>query len=482
MSIIIPANSAVGGGGFQVTNGCMFEGTSNYMTKSMGTPTNTKKYTMSVWTKRCKLDVQQSIFRSTDAGNNDSHLTFNSDNTLRWQEYGGGASISSLVTTQLFRDTSAWYHIVVAYDSAQSTASDRAKMYINGTEVTAFGTQTQPSLNADSYFNKNGETLSFGRTPYGGGGNYYSGYFVETIMIDGQALGPTDFGEFDSNSGVWKPIAISGSAATPGNNGFYLNFQEASNLGNDEFGGTDFSENNFGTLNQVTDTCTNNFATMNPLSNYWTGGATFSQGNLKIATVNASKAWNMSSIGLPAGKWYMEGKFVATGGSTPSDPWNRFGIVDREPTSNSDLGASANSYALTQYDGSKYVSGTNSTYAATWTIDDIIAMAIDLDNNKIYWSKNGAWANGSGAWGSTTFNSGTGAVTVLAPTSTLNGEYFVAMGDAGTSTTKTWQFNFGNPQYSGTDKTDDNNRGSFEYTPPSGFLSICSSNLSEVLS
>tara|TARA_R110000751_G_scaffold194651_1_gene300035 strand:- start:45 stop:827 length:783 start_codon:yes stop_codon:yes gene_type:complete len=254
-------------------------------------------------------------------------------------------------------------------------------------------------------------------------------------------------------------------------------------LGTDVSGNSNtFAEANLTAIDQTTDTCTNNFATMNPLSNYWTGVATFSEGNLKVATTNSGKAWNMSTIGLPAGKWYMEGKYVATGGNTPSDNWNRFGIVDREPTSNSDLGASANSYALTQYDGSKYVSGTNSTYAATWAVGDIIAMAIDLDNNKIYWSKNGAWATGSGAWGSATFNSGTGAVTVVDPTSTLNGEYFVAMGDAGVNTAKTWEFNFGNPTFTGTDKTDDNNRGSFEYTPPSGFLSICSSNLSEVLS
>tara|TARA_R110000824_G_scaffold73027_1_gene186084 strand:- start:1291 stop:2718 length:1428 start_codon:yes stop_codon:yes gene_type:complete len=475
MSIIIPANSAVGGG-FSVDNSARFSraGT-DYLYKTFGTDgTSHKVGTLSIWFKRGILGAEAGLYAAGASGRH--FIRIESGDTLTFRATTDSFHIQ---TTQVFRDPSAWSHIVIAFDTTQGTASNRVKFYHNGSQITSFSQTDYPDQNLDIKIMA-AELNRIGRDSEQAN-PYWDGYMCEIVGIDGQQLTPTSFGEFDEDSAVWKPIDVSG--LTFGTNGFYLNMASSTELGTDVSGNSNtFAEANLTAIDQTTDTCTNNFATMNPLSNYWTGVATFSEGNLKVATTNSGKAWNMSTIGLPAGKWYMEGKYVATGGNTPSDNWNRFGIVDREPTSNSDLGASANSYALTQYDGSKYVSGTNSTYAATWAVGDIIAMAIDLDNNKIYWSKNGAWATGSGAWGSATFNSGTGAVTVVDPTSTLNGEYFVAMGDAGVNTAKTWEFNFGNPTFTGTDKTDDNNRGSFEYTPPSGFLSICSSNLSEVLS
>ena len=475
MSIIIPANSAVGGG-FSVDNSARFSraGT-DYLYKTFGTDgTSHKVGTLSIWFKRGILGAEAGLYAAGASGRH--FIRIESGDTLTFRATTDSFHIQ---TTQVFRDPSAWSHIVIAFDTTQGTASNRVKFYHNGSQITSFSQTDYPDQNLDIKIMA-AELNRIGRDSEQAN-PYWDGYMSEVCFIDGLQLDPTSFGEFDEDSGIFKPIDVSG--LTFGTNGFYLNMASSTELGTDVSGNSNtFAEANLTAIDQTTDTCTNNFATMNPLSNYWTGVATFSEGNLKVATTNSGKAWNMSTIGLPAGKWYMEGKYVATGGNTPSDNWNRFGIVDREPTSNSDLGASANSYALTQYDGSKYVSGTNSTYAATWAVGDIIAMAIDLDNNKIYWSKNGAWATGSGAWGSATFNSGIGAVTVVDPTSTLNGEYFVAMGDAGVNTAKTWEFNFGNPTFTGTDKTDDNNIGSFEYTPPSGFLSICSSNLSEVLS
>ena len=478
MPIIIPANSAAGGGGYEVTNSARFNPASNdRLTRTPSSDGSRVKWTWSCWAKRGTDNQDLYLFGAYQNSSYNTFLKFASGGEIRFADVYGGSEQARINTLAKFRDPSAWYHIVVVYDKDNSTSTDRLIMYVNGVRITQFDGSTMSSQSTT--FNTANIQVQIGAL---NGDGDMNGYMSEICFVNNQALAPTSFGEFDEDSGIWKPIE-SVADLTFGTNGFYMDFKDSSELGNDAAGSNNYAEVNMTALNQSTDTCTLNGCTMNPLSNYWTNGAEFSFGNLQINTNTSGKAWNMSTIGLPSGKWYMEGKYTATGGSAPSDNWNRFGIVDREPTSNSDLGASANAYALTQYDGSKYVNGTNSTYAAAWAIGDVIAMAIDLDNNKIYWSKNGAWGNGSGAWGSTTFNAGTGAVTVVDPTLTLNGEYFVAMGDAGVSVKKTWQFNFGSPPYAiSSGNQDDNDYGNFEYEVPSGFLTINSANLSEVLS
>ena len=289
--------------GYDVANSVRLDGSSAYMNKTMGTPTDADKYTFSFWCKRSKLGAQQSIFRSTN-GNNDSHVTFQADDTLRFEEYGGGATIGKLQTNQVFRDVSAWYHIVLVYDSGNATAGNRMRMYVNGAEVTSFGTDTNPSQDADSYFNKSGEVLSFGRTPYSGGSTYFDGYVAELVMCDGQAYAASDFGEFDSDSPkIWKPKDVSG--LTFGNNGFYLDFEDSSNLGNDANGGTDFTEAGLAAIDQTTDTCTNNFCTFNPLIKQ---DHAFSEGNLKYTSSASDWDCGIATIPFSSGKWYMEQK------------------------------------------------------------------------------------------------------------------------------------------------------------------------------
>ena len=249
--------------GYDVDNSVRMDGSSAYMTRAMGTPTDADKYTFSFWCKRSKLGAQQSIFRSTN-GNDDSHVTFQADDTLRFEEYGGLSSIGKLQTNQVFRDVTAWYHIVLVYDSGNGTAGNRMRMYVNGTEVTSFGTDNNPSQDANSFFNKASAPLHFGRTDYSGGGNYFSGYVAEVVMCDGQAYAASDFGEFDEDSPtIWKPKDVSG--LTFGTNGFYLDFEDSSSLGNDKAGSNNLTATNITATDQATDTPTNNFATINPL-------------------------------------------------------------------------------------------------------------------------------------------------------------------------------------------------------------------------
>jgi len=477
MSIIIPANTLAAGDSL-VTNSVRLDGASSFMTKTMGTPTNTKKYTMSVWFKRSKLDAQQSIFRSTNGNaSNDSHLTFNSNNTLRWQEYGGSAQISSLVTNQLFRDTSAWSHVVVVYDSAQSTASNRAKMYVNGTEVTSFGTQTQPSHNADSFFNKDGEVLSLGRTQYDGGGNYFSGYVAEVVMCDGQALAADQFGEFDEDSEIWKPIDV--SDLTFGTNGFYLDFEASGNLGNDANGGTDFGESGLAATDQSTDTCENNFATFNSLTpSLQSGGVVaYSEGNTKIVTAYSNTNYlrypqAYTTLGVTTGKWYAEFKIGAIGSAGVGIA--NTGEFGSDVTTNPFAGAADSGAVYTN--GGEYRSGiAEAGSQGTYTENDIIGCALDMDNLAIYWHKNGTYINSGNP---TSGSSKTGARAVQNPTTP--GGFYVFTAGADNTGVATIEINLGSPSYSESGgETDGNGFGNFNQAVPSGYFALCTKNLAE---
>jgi hypothetical protein len=471
MPLILGANSLTGG--YAVDNSLRFEpSSSDYLNRTSGTSTDNKKLTFSFWVKRGDSGREQHYLNSSGTA---CQTYFASDDKIYFTD---GTASGQYKTTQVFRDFSAWYHFVFAEDTTQATASDRIKIYVNGTQITAFDIATTPTLNAGSGWNANSTATFIGRYNPSPTGYYYSGYMSEFNFIDGQQLTPTDFGEFDADSGVWKPIAYTG---TYGTNGFYLEFKDSSALGDDTSGeGNNFTVNNLTSIDQTTDTPTNNFATMNPLDNYY-AGATFSEGNLQVATTNSGKAWNTSTIALSSGKWYFEAKNSATGGTTPSDKWNLIGISDRSATAVTDLGVANYQYAIYQYNGNVYASsGTSTTYAATWDTGDVIGCAIDLDNNKIYWSKEGAWGDGAGAWGSTTFNPATGAITIQAVASTLNGFYFVAMGDGGVNVSKTWQFNFGNAPYTiTTGNADANGYGNFEYEVPAGYYALNTKNLAE---
>jgi hypothetical protein len=471
MPTILGANTL--SGAYEVANSVRLDGSSSYMTKTMGTPTDADKYTFSFWCKRSKLGVQQSIFRSTNgAASNDSHVTFQADDTLRFEEYGGGATIGKLQTNQVFRDVTAWYHIVLVYDSGNGTAGNRMRMYVNGTEVTSFGTDTNPSQDADSYFNKDGEVLSFGRTPYSGGSTYFNGYVAELVMCDGQALTPTSFGEFDEDTPtIWKPKNVGG--LTFGTNGFYLDFEDSGNLGNDKNGGTDFTESGLAAIDQSTDTCTNNFATMNPLNNYW-AAATFSEGNSVYTSNNTSEYYGVaqSTFGVSSGKWYFEAK-----NSTDSSSQGILGITSRNQTGRGTwLGSTSQAYGYYANGGVIRSSASDTSYGATYTVNDIIGIYMDLDNNKMYVSDNGVLQN-----------SGTGH-TITAAASTDSGFYHFAVGD-NSDNTQVWQCNFGGTSgfTVSSGNTDVNGYGNFEYDPSAGtfdgvskdFLALCTKNIAE---
>jgi len=239
MSIIIPANSAAGGAQL-VTNGLRFDSASSaYLRRSLGTTTSQQKGTFSYWVKRSKLGASQQIYSNeVENDNNRGYISFESNDSWR-SVIGASGSVGDIIvkTNRLFRDASAWYHIVVRLDTTQSTSTDRLRLYVNGVQETSFETYTICDQNANLKLLEGGQTnknLIAGIYASGSASNYLGGYFSEFVYCDGQTLGPTSFGEFDSDSGIWKPIDVSG--LTFGNMGFYLDFEDSSALGNDAAG------------------------------------------------------------------------------------------------------------------------------------------------------------------------------------------------------------------------------------------------------
>jgi len=473
--IILPANT-LSTGGYEVANSCRFNSAdSPKMVKTLGTPTSTKIGTISCWIKRGSIGVEQHFLGTAQDGNDRCSIGFDdsAEGELHIVQEDSGSYSYRFKTTARYRDPSAWMHLCLAIDTTQGTASNRVKIYINGTQVTDFATETQPSQDTVIRYGISGEEFVVGAKLGGGGsyGNFYNGYLAEVVFIDGQQLTPTSFGEFDEDSPkIFKPKDVSG--LTFGNNGFYLDFEDSANLGNDANGGTDLTESNLAATDQASDSPTNNFATMNPLDNYY-GAKTFSEGNLQQADPSGDSFSSHTTIGVSSGRWYAEAKLTAQGSDQTF-----IGVSSNQSTATDYwLGKGATSYGLYSSSGAWYTnSGSANAYGVSYTTNDIIGIYLDLTSNKLYFAKNG-----------TIMNSGTG-ISITDPASTELGFYFFSGMQWDNSNGCTWQFNFGSPIFSiSSAQSDKNGYGSFEYDPSSGtfdgsskdFYALCTKNLAE---
>jgi len=471
MAIILPANT-LSAGGYDVANSCRFNDDDSPKLEKGMSAGNRDRWTFSCWVKRCNLKGVngQTIFAAEVDGSNGTWILFDQDEKLRVGNLVSGSWQGLYKTNRVFRDVSAWYNIVVVWDSGNATAGERIRIYVNGTEETSFTTETNPSADQDTWANQTASTAYF-RHGYNAGYSVYTDmYLAEVVFIDGTVYAASDFGEFDEDSPtIWKPKDVSG--LTFGTNGYYLDFEDSANLGNDANGGTDFTETNLAAADSSTDTPTNNFCTINPLDNYYQA-ATFSEGNCKVVTGTTPYSYNTSTIGLSKGKWYYEQKVEET------CSYDIAGIVPY-PSQSTDhwVGYYTNSYGYRGDRGTIYTGNSEGgSYGATYTTS-IIGVYIDLDNNKLYFSKDG-----------TLQNSGTGN-SITAAASTRDGVYFAGLGDyQNTSDTATYALNFGGcPAFTiSSGNTDDNGYGNFEYSPnitgdgsAKSFYAICTKNLAE---
>ena len=483
MAFLIGGANSAADTGFDVDNSCRFnDGDSAKMSKTLGTATNNKKFTVNAWLKLGAGTIGANKVHATARdGTSGPYLNINlqgSDNDHQLSIYGNdkdSANEFDYRTTRKFTDQAAWYMITVAMDTTLGAAGDRLRIYVNGVEETDFAQETHPTQNAIYVMNYTGYTFVVGaRTD---DSEYWDGYMAEFCMIDGSQLGPTSFGEFDADSPrIWKPIDVSG--LTFGNNGFYLDFKDSSNLGNDANGGTDLTEANLAAADQATDTCTNNFCTMNPLDNEYVD-ATFSEGNNQIVIASGIKTYATGTMGVSTGKWYWEVEMDAYSGS--SDDYQAVGICDRVSTSNNTDSYAAGYPANFVYtsEGTFKESGTTNTIATvdSYAPNDIVGVALDLDNNKLYFSKNGTWQDSGDPTSGAT---GTGAMDVIATShASSSGFYFPLIGSDTTARGATWKCNFGGCSAFTVSSAnqDANGFGNFEYAVPSGYLALCTKNL-----
>ena len=476
MPLILGTNS-IKDTGYDVANSLRFnDGSSDYLSQTFSTPTNNKKYTFSSWIKRgSNLGSRTTIFGAGSDGSNENYIGFNSDNTFYY--YNNVSAQYRYVSSGVYRDVSAWYHCVVAVDTTLADADDRVILYINGERV-AIGTQESIPQNFDTRINSavNHGVGYAGNTsfPY-----YWDGYQAETVFIDGQQLDPTSFGEFDEDSPtIWKPIDVSG--LTFGTNGFYLDFENSGSLGADVSGnGNNFTVNNLTSIDQSTDTCTNNFATGNPLiKNKTYNDGSLAEGNTYFAP--NGRAITCSTIGVTQGKWYAEFKAQDAGALS-------IGVGDLQ------LGIQANgqtnpiyydnnpSYAIGYYNsnGNIQYNTASTSYGNSYADNDIIGVALDMDNYALYFSKNGVFQNSGDP---TSGSSKTGDATSTASYNPLNsGEpMFFFVEDFSAAGVGECFLNFGNPAFSiSSGNSDGNGYGNFEYSVPSGYYSLNSKNLAE---
>ena len=473
MPLILGTNS-IKDTGYDVANSLRFNQPDNpYLTRTISSAGSTTTISISFWFKRAKLTDDLHLFSS----NSFDEIKITGSDTLRIESYTGGYNYRK-ITNRVFRDPSAWYHMLVVFDTSNSTADDRIRLYINGVRETSFSTSQNPSQNyAISYFGTAHPFIIATDARTLTGASNLDGYLSEVVGLDGSALDPTSFGEFDEDSAIWKPIKVSG--LTFGTNGFYLNFENSSELGTDVSGNSNtLSESGFTAVEQSIDTCTNNFTTLNRL--YLSASSlNFTQGNL-TNNGNSSNAWRSiySTIGLTSGKWYFEFRVnkIKSG-----DLGNMIvGIVsDDQVVHTADNGkffGTSRGYGYHGKDGKKLnndtVTDNGGSYGDSFTtVGDIIGCAIDLDNHKIYWRKNGTYQNSGNPESGAT---GTGSAFDLASGFT----YLVAI--ATYYDDERYSFNFGSPPYSESGgNSDGNTYGNFAGSVPSGYFSINTKNLAE---
>ena len=376
---------------------------STQLNDTQGTPTNAIKYTLSMWAKRSNEGADSNYLASVWVdGTNHWCMRFIT-NQLDIYDNISGSTTTELKTTRKFRDPAAWYHIVYVYDSANATAGNRQRIYVNGVEETSFAIDTNPGSSAVSVLNVSGRVLTFGAR---NNASYFDGEMAHVHFCDGQAYAASDFAETDSTSGIW--VAKSSRSVTYGNNGFFLKFASGAS-GTDSSGNSnDFAVS--GTMTNLKDSPDNNFATMNPLDNYF-ANQTFTNTNNTVKSDHPAPA--VSTMGLTSGKWYFEGKAIV---STSGSDW-QFGLVSKQRTaSEQEIGNFPSEYSYNGSNGYIRTDNSETTYGATYTTGDIIGCAVDLTNLKLYFSKNGVWQN-SGV--PTSGATGTGAISITAPASTL---------------------------------------------------------------
>jgi len=434
---------------------------------AFSTPTEAKKFTISFWFKRSELGAVNYLLGAYDGSStNSSDFVFGTGDNLALYFGGNAGSGYLLQTNRVFRDTNAWYHFVYEVDTTQATDSNRVKVYINGVQETSFSTEQYPPQNATTFIFNSANNKIGQQWDASTAANSWDGSMAHFHFIDGTAYDASAFGQTETSSGIWKPKTS--PSVTYGTNGFFLKFGNSGSLGTDSSGnGNNFTVNGSGT--QTLDTPSNVFATLNSLN--YSLGATFSNGNLTVTNTSAGHRLVMGSLAASSGKYYAECKATTLGGTYP-----QIGILDMTQFDRkSQPGAKSNGYAYLSDGRVLNNNGVIDTGEATYTSGDIIGVAVDLDNNYVYFHKNGTYINSGDP---TSGASGTGGYSI-----TANLDYTFSSSSFDTDTDPVQSWNFGNGYFGTTAvasaNSDTAGLGKFEYSVPSGYYALCTKNIAE---
>ena len=429
---------------------------SAYLNRTPASAGNRKTYTISMWVKRAKLGTASRLFGAYSSPSAYFEAQFTSSDTLQWYYWNGSGYSYNRVTSQVFRDPSAWCHFVFVFNSPSATGSQRIRIYFNGQEITTFSSSTDPSQNFDCVWNSTANNV-IGDLLYGGSpGSTFDGLMTEVHHVDGTALDPSSFGESDNN-GVWRPKRYTGSYGT---NGFYLTFDPSATngIGHDHSGnGNNFSPTGFSTsgtgTDVMSDTPTTNWCTLNPLYKPATSSIAPRNGNLEI--VSNSTGYDQVRIGthgFSSGKWYWEYRMEG------SNAYGGAGIIDPTTTAFHDMMRSSTpSIPLTggfqrNQDGTVSSPGVTNVSSGAISNGDVAMFAVDYDSGKVWVGTSGTWYNsGDPAAGTNptiTIQTLTTAVPFFSPTDSGSQTYYINWGQR-----------------------------AFEYTQPTGFKSLNTANL-----
>ena len=469
--------------GYDIDNSAAFGG-ANGIQFNPSSDGNQRTWTMSLWVKRSEIGVETTIF-----GAQNTAMVFMSPDWFRFHLYTGSTTYyyDTDNTGTVFRDTSAWYHFVFQCDTTQGTAANRTKLYINGALYTGArgGADTSANIPQNTEFRLNNNAVNFNVGYFYAGGEQLDGYLSEVNFTDGVANDADAFGEYDEDSGIWKPKAYAGSYGT---NGFYLEFKEsaasATGIGKDTSG----NGHNFSTggayPSQATDTPTNNFCTFNPLQTVRvnTGaGHKWTISNGATSAIQAADYGYMThagNIGFKKGKWYAEFK-AGTGTVQAGVGMNQLDNTGAWETNY--IGAYANATAIgmcKSQDGYFYRNGGSGALGVSWTAGDILGIAIRINDDGTGFmgmSKNGTWENSQDP------SSGTSGMLGLYYGNSLPANLFHSFAVFTRRNNGAMLANFGGfPGFTiSSANADANGYGSFEYAVPTGYYALCTKNLEE---
>ena len=457
---------------YEIENSLRFEdGDSPELTFTPSSAGTQTKFTISLWFKLGNITSTRRVL----FGAGDDYLRLADDDNIQWHVTDNGGTGRSFYAPAKIRDPLAWYHVVALWDTTQGTDTNRMRLWKNGVEQTA-NSFTRPSQNATSQTLNSAAAHKLGGELNPANDFHFDGYISEFYFIDGYAYDYQDFGKFNEN-GVWIPKDFTGSY---GSNGIRLEFKQTGTSANSSGMGADTSGNdnhmsvtNLAATDVTTDTPTNNFMIMNPL--FTNSRGTFAEGNLKVTTdVQGSVPYGQVEFGSFAvnkGKWYYEAKINSVGsGGQLAIGWNERAEDGNYINGHNNLGSNGNAW-YGSGGNIKIGSASTQTGPSSYTDDDIIGVAIDLDNDKIHFHKNGSYQRSSDPANNTGGDS---------LSSSYNNYWTPWMSKDDTNHEATVEYNFGNPTFTvSSSEADDNGYGSFEYDVPTGYYSLCTKNLAE---